>query len=122
LGKEGYAVVQEVSAASEMKRQTIAAQPSTIVPMEGLLQSSHFIGGCDIYNLYCYKWSASTKTNSEREDFLDHNPSKIDGFVPFVAAYFSYLIDPAPTLDYYSNDEIYIPVSLVNLLQGGIYA
>lgn len=121
LGKEGFAVVKEVSELLELKRQTIAAQPSTIVPMEDLLQSRDFIGGCDIYNLYRYNWLTTTQANSETEGFLDETPTQVDGFVPFVTAYFSYSIEPPTTLDYYTNEEIFIPVSLVNLLRGEVY-
>ncbi|MCC5645946.1 hypothetical protein LC607_24020 [Nostoc sp. CHAB 5824] len=121
LGKEGYAVVKEVSELIEMERQTIAANPSTIVPMEDLLQSNHFIKGCDIYNLYRYNWSANTQPVSEREGFLDHNPTQVNGFVPFVTAYFAHPIGDPPTLNYYTNGKIYIPVSLINMLKGEVY-
>jgi len=120
LGKEGFAVVKEVSELFELKRQTIAAQPSTIVPMEDLLHGD-FIGGCDIYNLYRYNWLTTTQANSETEGFLDETPTQVDGFVPFVTAYFSYSLEPPPTLNYYTNEEIYIPISLVNLLKGEVY-
>jgi len=121
LGKEGYAVVTKVSDIIQLERQTIAAQPSTIAPMEALLQSGQFISGCDIYNVYRYKWSANAQTNSEGEGFLDENPSSIEGFVPFITAYFSEPTNSAPTLDYYTNGEIHIPVSLVNLLKGEVH-
>lgn len=122
LGKEGYAVVTEVSEEPiELERTTVTAHPSTILPMEALLQGNQFVGGCDIYNLYRYNWAIDVQTHSEQEGFLDSNPTSIEGFVPFVAAYFSHPINPAPTLDYYTNGEIYIPVSLVNLLKGEVY-
>lgn len=121
LGKEGFAVVKEVSELIELKRQTITAQPSTIVPMEDLLQSGDFVGGCDIYNLYRYNWLNTTQTNSETEGFLDETPTQVDGFVPFVTAYFPYSLNPPPTLDYYTNEEIFIPTSLINLIKGEVY-
>lgn len=121
MGKEDFAVVKEVSGLLELESETIAAQPSTIVPMKDLLQSGDFIGGCDIYNLYCYNWLTNAQPNSETEGFLDENPTQINGFVPFVIAYFPHLIDPPPTLDYCTNGEIYIPVSLINLLRGEVY-
>jgi len=120
LGKEGYAIVQEVSELIEMDRQTIAANPSTIVPMEDLLQSGYFIKGCDIYNLYRYNWLKIARNLSENEDFLDNTPTKVDGFIPFVTAYFFHPICEPPILDYYTNGEIHIPVSLINLLKGEI--
>ncbi|MEH2388465.1 MAG: hypothetical protein V7K14_22380 [Nostoc sp.] len=118
LGKEGYAVVKEVSELIEMERQIIAANPSTIVPMEDLLQTNHLIKGCDIYNLYRYNWSANTQPVSEREGFLDQNPTQVNGFVPFVTAYFAHPIADPPTLDYYTNGKIHIPISLINILKG----
>lgn len=122
LGKEGFAVVKEVSDVLNLKHQTIAAQPSTIVPMEDLLQSGDFIGVCDIYNLYRYNWLTNTQANSEIEGFLDETPTQVNGFVPFVTAHFSFAINSPPNLDYYTHEETFIPVSLVNLLRGEVYA
>ena len=51
LGKEGYGVVTEIEII-KLEEKTIEAIPSTIVPMEALLQTNQFINGCDIYNLY----------------------------------------------------------------------
>ena len=114
IGKEGFAIVTEVSDAIAFKRETTEALPATIVPTEDLLQSNTFAGGCDIYNLYRYNWSI----DSEEEGFVDRIPTDIKGFIPFVAAYFSSDITSLPTLDYYTDGDIYIPVSLVNLLKG----
>lgn len=120
LGKEGFAVVTEVSELIELKRETVQAYPSTIVPMESLLQSGQFIGGCDIYNLYRYHWQTNDKTDSEEAGFLDNTRTPVDGFIPFVTAYYPKQGDETPTLDYYTDGEIYIPVSLVNLLRGEV--
>lgn len=120
-GKEGFAVVTEVSEAIALERQTIAAHPSTLLPMEALLQGGHFVGGCDIYNLYRYQWAANAHTNSDRAGFLDSTPTIVDGFVPFVAAYFPKRSNPLPELDYYTNGEIHIPVALVDLLRGEVH-
>ncbi|VEP14000.1 conserved hypothetical protein [Hyella patelloides LEGE 07179] len=116
LGKEGFAVVEKVSAPIELKRETISAKPSTIVPMEALLQSGEFINGCDIYNLYRYQWSSS-QTNTD--SFSNHS-SAIDGFIPFVTGYYPPQSDSVATLEYYTNGEINIPTSLVNLIQGEV--
>ena len=122
LGKEGYAAIASVSDEPiELECRTAAAHPSTILPAEALLEGSQFVGGCDIYNLYRYNWADDAQTNNEEEGFLDHNPTLVQGFVPFVAAYFSEPINPAPRLDYYTNGEIHIPVSLVNLLKGEVH-
>lgn len=120
-GKEGFAVVTEVSEAIALERQTVAAHPSTLLPMEALLQNGQFVGGCDIYNLYRYQWAANVQTNSDRAGFLDSTPTIADGFVPFVAAYFPKKSHPLPELDYYTRGEIHIPVSLVDLLRGEVH-
>lgn len=122
LGKEGFAVVTEVSEKIlELERKTVAALPSTIVPMEGLLESNQFMGGCDIYNMYRYQWEKNGETDDESEGFLDREETKIDGFIPFVAAYFEHRQNNSLTLEYYTQENIYIPVSLVDLLKGEIH-
>ncbi|NEP12296.1 MAG: Hsp70 family protein, partial [Symploca sp. SIO2C1] len=119
LGKEGFAVVSEVSDILELRQETIAAYPSTITPMEAFLQSNQFIGGCDIYNLYRYNWTGNVPSLGNRDGFLDAKPSAIAGFIPFVAAHFPRDIGQPPTLDYYTNTEdLYLPVSLLKLLRG----
>ena len=122
LGKEGFAIVSKVSEILELRQETATRHPSTIVPMEALLQSNQFVGGCDIYNLYRYNWAKDAPTQSELEGFLDNQPTKVDGFIPFVIAYFAPDTGFAPTLDYYTDgDEINIPAALVNLLKGEVY-
>ena len=121
LGKEGFAVVEEVTEPIKLKQETVAAYPSTIVPMEALLQSGQFVGGCDIYNLYRYNWLANSQTSSPEEGFIDEKRTPIEGFIPFVAAYYPKQINSVPSLDYYTDGEIYIPVSLVSLLKGEVY-
>lgn len=123
LGKEGFAFVADTSDILELQQTTTAAMPSTILQMEALLQSNQIVGGCDIYNLYRYQQTASDTTGSDREGFLDDEPSNIEGFVPFVAGYFSQNLASPPTLDYYTdNEDTYIPVALINLLRGEVYA
>jgi CRISPR/Cas system-associated protein Cas5 (RAMP superfamily) len=121
LGKEGFAIVTEVSDAIALQRQTVAATPSTVVPMEALLQNNQFISGCDIYNLYRYNWLVNSQITSDAAGFLDQSRTPIDGFIPFVASHYPKEADSAPTLDYYTDGEIFIPVSLVNLLRGEVY-
>lgn len=123
LGKEGFAFVSDTSDILELEEVTTAAMPSTILPMEALLQSNQIVGGCDIYNLYRYQQSAGISSSSGQEGFLDSEPSDIDGFVPFVAGYFSQDLGDPPMLEYYTDHEdIYIPLALVNLLRGEVYA
>jgi hypothetical protein len=121
LGKEGFAVVEEVSQPIQITRETVKAIPSTIIPMESLLQNGQFVGGCDIYNLYRYKWSDNSETFSTEEGFLDEKRTPIEGFIPFVAAYYPKEVNSTPTLDYYTDGESYIPASLVNLLKKEVY-
>jgi hypothetical protein len=123
LGKEGFAFVAETSEILELQQATVAVMPSTILPMEALLQSNQIVGGCDIYNLYRYQQSSDPPADSDRAGFLDNEPSNIDGFVPFVAGYFSQDLSEPPMLEYYTDHEdIYIPLALVNLLRGEVYA
>ncbi|MEA5571983.1 hypothetical protein [Calothrix sp. UHCC 0171] len=123
LGKEGFAIVTEVSEIIELHQETSPKFPSTIVPMENFLQSNQFVGGCDIYNLYRHKWSGDVNTQSEPEGFLDNQPTKVDDFIPFVTAYFASESNYIPILDFYTDgNEINIPVSLINLLKGEVYA
>ncbi len=121
FGKEGFAIVTEVSEVFKLEHQTIPAHPSTLLPMEALLNSGQFIGGCNIYNLYRYQWATNSQTSSDRSGFLDETPTLVDGFVPFVAAYFPKETSHLPALDYYTNGEINIPVSLVDLLRGEVH-
>jgi len=123
FGKEGFAFVSEVSEIVELRQETISAHPSTIVPMDDLLQTGQFFNGCDIYNIYRYNWQTKRDILDDGEGLLDHQPTAIDGFVPFVAAYFPKATDSPPTLSYYTDREtIFIPVSLVHLLQGTDHA
>ncbi|MBU7583095.1 MAG: hypothetical protein KAF91_09325 [Nostoc sp. TH1S01] len=119
LGKEGYAIISEVSEIIKLNQETFAAYPSTIVPMETLLQTDQFVNNCEIYNLYHYKWATDINMRSPQEGFLDNQETKIEGFIPFVTAYFLEDTQTPPTLDYFTNGgDINIPVSLVNLLKG----
>jgi hypothetical protein len=120
-GKEGFAIVTEVSEVFKLDRQTISAHPSTLLPMEALLNSDQFLGGYDIYNLYRYQWKNNLQPSLEGGGFLDQIPTVVDGFVPFVAAYFPKKTSHVPVLDYYTNGEINIPVSLVDLLIGEVH-
>jgi hypothetical protein len=122
IGKEGYAYITDISDQPiELELVTTAAHPSTLLPMEALLNSNQFIGGCDIYNLYRYEWENGDRSLSFGDGFLDSEPTPVKGFTPFVCAYFPRPTDPPPRIDYYTNGEIYIPVSLVNLLREETY-
>jgi hypothetical protein len=121
LGKEGFAFIEEVSEIIELRQELASAFPSTIMPMEALLESNQIVGGCDVYNLYRYNWINNASTESDRVGFLDDCPTEIDGFIPFVAAYFPKTNASPPVINYYTNgQEIYLPISLINLLKGEI--
>lgn len=123
IGKEGYAVLTRVSEIIELEQRTVTAYPSTITPMDTLIQSNQFFGGCDIYNLYRYNWLPEAQNQSDQDGFFGNQPTSVNGFIPFVAGYFPKDMSNPPTLDYYTDDEeIFIPVSLIHLLRGETYA
>ncbi|NEZ68115.1 hypothetical protein D0962_36210 [Leptolyngbyaceae cyanobacterium CCMR0082] len=117
IGKEGYVIVSEVSEIYPLERLTTTAYPSTLAPMDSLLQADNPIGGCDIYNLYRYNWLPEASQQTIDNGLLDESPTPVNGFIPFVAAYFSQDLGQAPTLDYYTNGDIHIPVDLVQTLR-----
>ena len=117
LGKEGFAVIDEVSEPINLRQETIAAHPSTLVPMEALLKQNQFFNGFDIYNLYRYDWSKNIDSNNDI-GFLDQERSPINGYIPFVSAYYPQEANLLPTLDFYTDGNIFIPTVLVHLLQG----
>lgn len=113
LGKEGFAYIEKIDDPLELTQEILAKKTSTLVPMDDLLSSNQFIA-CDIYNLYRYDWSSSLI----QENFLNNQPTPIKGFIPFVAGYYSDEFSSLPTLNYYHNQDVCIPVSFVNLLRG----
>lgn len=122
IGKEGFAFVLETSEIVELKQKAIAAMPSTIAPMDALIQENQLVGGCDIYNLYHYERDDSQDLDLVESGFLDDSPSAVSGFSPFVAAYFGNAVSEPPAMNYYTNEQdIHIPVSLVQLLRGESY-
>jgi hypothetical protein len=123
MGKEGYAVLTSVSKVIQLQQRAIAAYPSTIAPMDTLIQSNQIVSGYDIYNLYHYNWLHEAQAQSDADGLFGHQPTPVNGFIPFVASYFPKDMGNPPTLDYYTNDEdIFIPVSLISLLRGETYA
>jgi hypothetical protein len=122
IGKEGYVVVTEVSEIIELEQQAVAAFPSTLVPADALLQSNQPFPGCDIYNLHRYHWLSGATQQTDQEGLLGEQPTPVDGFIPFVGAHFPVQQGQPPTLDYYTNGEIYIPAALISLLRGETYA
>jgi hypothetical protein len=123
IGKEGYAFLQDVSPPVKLIPQTLSAYPSTIVPIDNLLLRNQVVGGCDIYNLYRYHWLPEAVHQSEHDGFWGLQPTPVDGFIPFVAAYFSELGGAPPNLDVLTDDEeIFIPISLIHTLRGEFHA
>ncbi|AMA10853.1 hypothetical protein AWQ24_15205 (plasmid) [Picosynechococcus sp. PCC 8807] len=116
IGKEGYAYVEKASEVIEMIEEECAATPSTVVPADDLIQNSQWYGGCDIYNLYHYRWQKEAYAQLEETGVWGEEPTAVDGFIPFTGAYYS---DSAnhPILNYWTDQEnIFIPSSLVSLL------
>jgi hypothetical protein len=101
IGKEGYAFVSEVSEVLKLEEQEVEAYP---------------------YNLHRYQWLADACEQTDEAGLLGDQPTPVDGFIPFVGAYFPSHRGQAPTLNYYTNGEIYIPKALVSLLRGEVYA
>jgi hypothetical protein len=122
IGKEGYAFVSEVSEVLELKEKEAEAYPSVLVPADTLLQSGQAFSGFDIYNLHRYQWLEEAYVQTDQAGLLGDQPTPVDGFIPFVGAYFPSHQGQAPTLNYYTNGEIYIPKALVSLLRGEVYA
>ena len=118
IGKEGYVVVLEVSEVFELTRSTISAYPSTLTPMDSLIENDNAIGGCDIYNLYRYNWLPEADQQQDDTGLLDDVPTPVDGFIPFVAAHFPRSLGTPPTLDYYSNGKTHIPVDFIKTITG----
>lgn len=119
LGKEGFAFISEVSEVFELEAATLDAVPSTVVPMEALLQANAITSGYDIYSLYRYKQNAENSSMTAEDGFLDDSSSDLAGFIPFVIAHFSQEQDTPTEMDYYTNyEDIYIPTSLVSMLKG----
>jgi len=90
---------------------------STILPTEPLLQSGQFVW---LWYLQPLSLQLGSRCSNEfwRGRISRPESSSVQGFVPFVAAYFSHSINSALG-DYYTDGEIHIPVSLVNLLKKG---
>jgi hypothetical protein len=118
IGKEGYVIVSEVSDIFELSRDTVSAYPSTLTPMDSLICSDSSIGGCDIYNLYRYNWLPDANRQTGDIGLFDDMPTPVDGFIPFVAAHFPRELEDPPTLEYYSHEEVHIPVDLVKTIMG----
>lgn len=118
IGKEGFVFVSEVSDIIELERSTVAAYPSTLTPMDALVQSGGFHGGCDIYNLHRYNWLPEASQQTGAVGLLDDSPTPVEGFVPFVAAYFPQALENAPTLEYYAHQDIHIPADLIKTITG----
>ncbi|NJN74578.1 MAG: hypothetical protein HC799_18180 [Limnothrix sp. RL_2_0] len=116
IGKEGYAYVEQISDVIEMQEEQCAAAPSTVIPADDLIRNSQWHGGCDIYNLYHYRWQQEAYKQSEETGVWGEEPTAVNGFIPFTGAYYT---DPSnhPVLNYWTDqDNIFIPSSLIRLL------
>jgi len=119
IGKEGYAYVDKVSDVIELTEEQCPAMPSTLVPADDLILNSQWSGGCDIYNLYRYRWQPLAYDQLDDAGVWGESPTAVDGFIPFTGAYYSQSPSRYPVLRYWTNqDEIFIPDSLIQLLRG----
>ena len=71
-------------------------------------------------------WNIEDFSGNNEADKLEskkrvREATKIECFIPFVAAYFHHRNNNYLTLEYYTQENIYIPVSLVDLLKGEIH-
>jgi hypothetical protein len=122
IGKEGYAYISDISDVIKLEHKKIAGFPSSIVPTDDILENGQWVGGCDIYNLYRYKWKQEAYKQMEEDGVWGGQPTQVDGFIPFTGTYFSRKFDELPILDFYTDSHnIFIPVSLVNLLNEKIH-
>lgn len=119
IGKEGYAFVESISEVIEITEEQCAALPSTIVPADDLIANGQWHGGCDIYNLYHYRWSSKNLNGDSNSGIWDKEPTAVEGFLPFTGAYYSAPIAHKPVLSYWTDqDQVFIPTSLIQLLGG----
>ncbi len=106
IGKEGFAYLEDVSEIKLLERKKIEANPNVLVPALDLVGYPS-----DIFSLYRYQFKPSQKFNP---DLREPIPSEITGFVPFQAGWPAEAIE----LDYYTDGNIYLPVSWTEVLNG----
>ena len=108
IGKEGYAFVQSISEPIELNLERLCRKPSTLLPGQELVGVP-----CEAFPLYKYKWEKGASENIAL-DVLE--PSRISGFVPFIAGQTGGEVE----LDYYTDGESHLPKPFVDELAGGV--
>jgi CRISPR/Cas system-associated protein Cas5 (RAMP superfamily) len=103
LGKEGYAYVECISEVLPMERKTASAIPSVLTPASELVGEP-----ADFVFLYRHEHTGEIPL----EALADDTPSPVAGFVPFWGGW------PAEPvmLDYWTSGQVFIPVSLLEVL------
>jgi hypothetical protein len=134
MGKEGYAFVESASGPFPLQRAELKAVPSTLIPADDLFEKNPRVPA-DIFTLYSFVWlkaggdrAESQKKQGRRKptsspklystSAFDKHPSPVVKYKPFPAA----RVDgqTGVVLDYLHYDQIFIPISLIETLQGEI--
>jgi len=106
IGKEGFAYLEDVSEVKRLHRETAVAQPATLIPGQEMIGKQG-----TLYPLYRYQYRPKLQPNP---NLTEPTPSAIEGFMPFWAGCAEERIE----LDYWTDGEHYLPVSLVEALYG----
>lgn len=106
IGKEGFAYLEKVSEVKALRRETVSAKPDTLVPGEQMVGRQG-----SLYPLYRYQYRPHLQLSA---NLGEATPSSIDGFVPFWGGWAEEEIE----MDYWTDDEIYLPASLIEVLYG----
>ncbi len=134
MGKEGYAFVESTSGPFQLQRTELKAAPSTFVPADDLFEKNPRVPA-DIFTLYSFVWleTGGNQVESQKKrgrrkspspsklystNAFDEHPSPVVKYKPFPAA----RVDgqTGVMLDYLHYDGIFIPISLIETLRGGI--
>jgi hypothetical protein len=136
IGKEGFAFVTSVSGPFPLSRAEVQAKPSTVAPADELFRRNTRVVA-DVYPLYSFVWrglaveqsqagkkgSRAKATQQAREyssSSFDQHPSPITKYKPFVAAWLDNHNHSGVTLDFWHDDNVFIPASLLDILRGEI--
>jgi len=107
LGKEGYAYLESMSEVKPLEQVRANARPATLVPAMDLV--SH---PSTLYTLYRYQFKPEKRFEA---DLRHPTPSAIEGFVPVRAGWPA---EDTIELDYWTDGDVHLPVSLVEMFYG----
>lgn len=105
IGKEGFAYLESVSEVKPLELIKTHSAPSALVPALDLVGHPS-----TLYTLYRYQFKA---VQPLIEDLRQPMPSAIEGFVPIRAGWPA---EDGIALEYWTDGQMYLPVSLVELL------